>query len=155
MRNAPFYQDWKRILTQTTEETIKEVKGSHKIPCTWDRLDSTNLTGADIQDKLTEIVDPLWCDYAERRFYAARFMQQAAEYWPQAKETLTQAKDAFETMHNLMYGYILKVDLVAGSEHLNKDKFFNPDVRKEMAHIVESCENEERKVIQYLKKDEI
>lgn len=150
LRNAQFYQDWKRVLAQTTEETVKEVKGSHKIPCTWDMLHDNHLTDTNILDILTEIIDPLWCDYAERRFYAARFMQQAAEYWPQAKEMLTQAKDAFDTMHNLMYDYISKVDLVAGTEYINKDKFFNPDVRKEMAEIIKNCELEERKVIQYL-----
>lgn len=151
LHNAQFYQDWKRVLTQTTEETLKEVKFSHKIPCTWDMLHDNNLTDAGIQDKLIEIIDPLWCDYAERRFYAARFMQQAAEYLPQAKESLTQAKDAFDTMHNLMYEYISKVDLVAGMEYINKDKFFNSDVRKEMADIIACCELEERKAIQYLK----
>lgn len=149
--NKVFYDEWQRVLLQSIDEIISEVKQTHKIPCTWEALKGDDLTSAEIEKSLLEIVDPLWCDYAERRFYAARFLQQAMTFFPQAKEDLLKAAELFDTIHNLMYEYIAKVDHMAGTNFINEAKFRNPAVRKEMAAIVEQCRLNEQKAIQYLK----
>lgn len=149
--NQDFYADWKRILTQPIEHTIKEVKQTRKIPCTWGVFQEEELIDSVIDKRMLEIVDPLWCDYAERRFYAARFLQQAASYLPNAKDYLTDAQSVFDRIHCRMGEYIAKVDLVPGAEFFNQDKFSNPVIRREMAEIVEQCRLDEQAAIQHLK----
>jgi len=150
-KNHEFYVDWKRILLQPINETIKEVKRTRKIPCTWGKMQEDVLTDTAVEKQLLEIIDPLWCDFAERRFYAARFLQSASIYFPNEKESLCKAQEAFDSIHSHMYEYIEKVDLVAGTESINQEKFTNPSVRSEMAELVEQCETDEQSALKYLR----
>ncbi len=152
--NQKFYADWQHVLLQSMEETVLEAKQTRKIPCTWEMLQDNVLTSAEIEKTLLEIVDPLWCDYAERRFYAARFLEQAAVFLPKAKADLAKAMELFDEIHNLMYAYIAKVDRSAGTDFINVDKFRDSAVRREMAAIVEQCRLNEQKAVQYLKRAE-
>ncbi|MCI8633626.1 MAG: helix-turn-helix transcriptional regulator [Lachnospiraceae bacterium] len=152
--NQKFYADWQHVLLQSMEETVLEAKQTRKIPCTWEMLQDNVLTSAEIEKTLLEIVDPLWCDYAERRFYAARFLEQAAVFLPKAKADLAKAMELFDEIHNLMYAYIAKVDHSAGTDFINVDKFRDSAVRREMAAIVEQCRLNEQKAVQYLKRAE-
>ncbi len=147
MRNALFYQNWRRILSQPLEQTFREASGSRVIPCTWTPLRAEDCNQAGITEKLMEVIDPLWCDYAERRFYAARFMQQAMEFLPRAKEPLNQARAAFDQIHQMMFQYIAKVGLVPGAAQFDREKFFHPQIRTELVQIVDRCQEEEQRAV--------
>jgi hypothetical protein len=141
--NDRFFADWKRILLQSENETVQEVKVSRKIPCTWGVFDDGEISDADIIKRIPEIVEPLWCDYAERRFYAARFCQDASPYFPGIKDSLNNAREAFDRIHDRMYEYIKKVDFTPDSESINPKKFNDPAIRREMAEMAAQCSMDE------------
>ncbi|MDR0324920.1 MAG: AraC family transcriptional regulator [Oscillospiraceae bacterium] len=146
-----FFSEWLNALRSPLDETIGEIRKTRKIPCAWVNPWEEDATDAELVNKLLQIVDPLWCDYAERRFYAAQFLKQAAAHLPQAADALMKAHDAFDRIHTLMGEYIKRVDLEPGAENINMDKFNNPAVRGEMADIVEQCRLEEQNAAQYIK----
>jgi AraC-like DNA-binding protein len=94
------------------------------------------------------LIDPLWCDYAEKRFYAGQFMLQSKAFLPPYEKKLNELWHIFgKNINNLMYEYIAKVDLAPGAdtESINLTKLNTKAVRKEMSEIVDRCEEEERK----------
>gem|GEM_PF-6243250 len=94
------------------------------------------------------LIDPMWCDYAEKRFYAGQFMLQLKAFFPEYESKLNELWNIFgRNINSLMYEYIAKVDLTPGSDYdnINIEKFNNEIVRQEMCKIVNECENEERK----------
>ncbi|WP_379315532.1 helix-turn-helix transcriptional regulator [Paenibacillus puldeungensis] len=94
------------------------------------------------------LIDPMWCDYAEKRFYAGQFMLQLKAFLPQYETKLNQLWDIFgRKINSLMYEYIDKVDLTPGADcdSINKVKLNDETIRKEMCEIVNRCEEEERK----------
>lgn len=94
------------------------------------------------------LIDPMWCDYAEKRFYAGHFMLQLKPFLPEYEDKLNELWNIFGIkINSLMYEYIAKVDLDPGSDikSINTKKFNNEAVRKDMCDIVSKCEAEERK----------
>ncbi len=94
------------------------------------------------------LIDPMWCDYAEKRFYAGQFMLQLKALLPEYEKKLNDLWNIFgRNINSLMYEYIAKVDLAPGAdtESINIKKLNDETVRKEMSEIVERCEEEERK----------
>jgi len=93
------------------------------------------------------IVDPMWCDYAEKRFYAGQFMLQLRSFLPEYEDQLVELWSIFgRELNALMYDYIAKVGLEPGAEieSINYNKLQDLKVRKEMADIVSKCEEKER-----------
>ncbi|MDF2802551.1 MAG: AraC family transcriptional regulator [Anaerocolumna sp.] len=93
------------------------------------------------------VIDPMWCDYAEKRFYAGQFMLQLRAFLPQQENMLNELWNIFgRNINNFMYEYIAKVDLIPGSncESVNFSKFNDTKVRDDMSEIVINCEKEER-----------
>ncbi|WP_162162934.1 helix-turn-helix domain-containing protein [Gorillibacterium massiliense] len=100
------------------------------------------------------LIDPMWCDYAEKRFYAGQFMLQLKAFHPQYETTLNELWEIFgRKINSLMYEYIDKVDLTpgAGCESINKVKLNDETIRKEMCEIVTQCEEEERKAAELVR----
>lgn len=93
-------------------------------------------------------IDPMWCDYAEKRFYAGQFMLQLKAFFPQYENQLNELWNIFgKHINGLMYSYIEKVDLIPGSnyETINIKKFIQAETRNAMCEIIHECEKEERK----------
>lgn len=93
-------------------------------------------------------IDPMWCDYAEKRFYAGQFMLQLKAFFPQYENQLNELWNIFgKHINSLMYSYIEKVDLIPGSnyETINIKKLNQSDTRNMMCDIIHECEKEERK----------
>lgn len=94
------------------------------------------------------IVDPMWCDFAEKRFYAGQLMLQLMEYLPEFDSELVSLWKIFgENINDLMYDYIAQVDLKPGEnvQTMNMDKLRDPAVRQRMCDIISLCEEEEKK----------
>jgi AraC-like DNA-binding protein len=94
------------------------------------------------------IIDPMWCDYAEKRFYAGQFMLQLKAFFPEYENKLNELWNIFgRNINGLMYEYIAKVDLVPGAdcESINIEKLNDKTIQKEMCEIICKCEEEERK----------
>lgn len=120
LKTESFYHDWRKNLTE-----YEPLMSNHH-----------------------SFIDPMWCDYAEKRFYAGQFMLQLKAFFPEYESKLNELWNIFgRNINNLMYEYVAKVDLIPGSdcENINIEKFNNEIVRKEMCEIVNECENEERK----------
>ncbi len=93
------------------------------------------------------LIDPMWCDYAEKRFYAGQLMLQLRAFFPEYEKELNDLWNIFgRNMNSYMYEYISKVDLEPGSDYetINIDKLNNEQVRREMCEIISRCEEEER-----------
>lgn len=93
-------------------------------------------------------IDPMWCDYAEKRFYAGHFMLQLKAFLPKYENKLNELWNIFgKNINRLMYDYIAKVDLTPGSdcEKINIEKLNDKTIRNEMFEIISKCEEEERK----------
>ncbi len=94
------------------------------------------------------LIDPMWCDYAEKRFYAGQFMLQLKTFFPEHENRLNELWNIFgRNINSLMYEYIAKVDLAPGTdcENINIEKLNDETIRNEMCEIVNKCEKEERK----------
>lgn len=94
------------------------------------------------------LIDPMWCDYAEKRFYAGQFMLQLKAFLPQYEKKLNELWNILgKNINSLMYEYIAKVDLAPGTdtESINITKLNDETVRKKMSEIIDKCEEEERK----------
>jgi AraC-like DNA-binding protein len=94
------------------------------------------------------LIDPMWCDYAEKRFYAGQFMLQLKAFLPEHEKKLNELWYIFgSNINSLMYDYIAKVDLAPGAdcESINIAKLNDETVRIEMCKIINKCEEEERK----------
>lgn len=94
------------------------------------------------------IIEPMWCDYAEKRFYAGQFMLQLKTFFPEYENKLNELWNIFgRNINGLMYEYIAKVGLTPGvnCESINIEKLKDKTIQKEMCEIVSKCEEEERK----------
>lgn len=99
------------------------------------------------------LIDPMWCDYAEKRFYAGQFMLQLKAFFPEYESRFNELWNIFgRNLNSLMYDYIGKVDLAPGAdcETINFRKLNDKAVREEMCEIVNKCEIEERKAADIL-----
>lgn len=141
--NADFYERWKQYFAMSEDDYIQEVKRTHWImghgtpPITLFDDDEA------IRAELARTVDPLWCAYAERRYYAKHFMRQAKAFLPGAEEPLEQAACCFEAIEAFMDEYLRKV----GHDPVDREKLRDPRVRAEMGALVDSCQKEEGKSI--------
>lgn len=125
--NKAFYDIWRKRLTEVEDELSDE--GS--------------------------IVDPMWCDYAEKRFYAGQFVLQLREYYPQFDSELIELWKIFgEKINGLMYEYIAQVGLNPGEElqKANFERLKNKEVRCKMIEIVNRCEELEREAADTISK---
>jgi len=157
LRNTDFYSEWKRILGQTPEETIKELQLGKSNQQSWSLFESwfdqVERNDEKWTQMLNELIDPLWCDFALRRACAAMFLDQAKAFLPQAEEPIEQARISLMNIHNLMAQYPLKVGCVPGeNEIIDQSLFADPNVRNEMIDIIEKCQSEEQLVVMYLQK---
>jgi hypothetical protein len=101
------------------------------------------------------VIDPMWCDYAEKRFYAGQFMLQLKTFLPKYEKELNELWDIFgKRINGLMYQYIDKVDLAPGADcqTINISKLNDETVRKEMCELIARCEEEERKAADIISK---
>lgn len=97
----------------------------------------------------------MWCDYAEKRFYAGQFMLQLKAFFPEYESKLNELWNILgSNLNNLMYDYIDKVDLAPGADYetINFRKLNDITIREEMCEIVIKCEIEERKAADILYK---
>jgi len=157
LRNTDFYNEWKRVLGQTPDETINELKLGENKEQGWSLFESSfdrvERNDEKWMQMLGEMIDPLWCDFALRRACAAMFLDQAKAYLTQIKEPIEEARKSLMNIHDMMGQYPLKVGCVPGeSEAIDWNKFADPNVRSEMIGIVERCCCEEQQAVTYLKK---
>lgn len=99
------------------------------------------------------LIDPMWCDYAEKRFYAGQFMLQLRTFLPEHEKKLNELWNIFgRNINGFMYEYIDKVDLAPGAdcESINITKLKDEAIRKEMCEIITRCEEEERKAAEII-----
>ena len=96
-----------------------------------------------IERALLSMADPLWCDYAERRYYASNFIRQAGEFFPAQKDEMKALAGLYWEIDQNMHAY----DELSGHEHANDTVdaavFWNPEVRERLAQKVEFCRDRE------------
>lgn len=99
------------------------------------------------------LIDPMWCDYAEKRFYAGQFMLQMRTFFPEYEHQLLDLWNIYgRTINSLMYEYIAKVNLSPGEEcgSIHSLKLKEENVRREMCEIVRKCESEEQRAAEII-----
>ena len=144
MKNAKYYEDWKRYFNQTEDECIEEVKRTHYIIGYGTPPESLFEDDKKIRQELIRTIDPAWCAYSERRYYAEKFMRQAKKHFPAQANVLDEIACCFDrTSSEHMENFINKV----GREPIDRDKLRSPIVRSEMAEIIDKCKAEEKKAI--------
>ncbi|MGF7146012.1 RimJ/RimL family protein N-acetyltransferase [Anaerotaenia torta] len=144
MKNARYFNDWKRYFTQTEEECIEEAKRTHYIIGYGTPPESIFADDETIRQELVRTIDPAWSAYSERRYYAKFFMRQAQKYFPGQAQTLEEIACCFERIsHVHMEAFIRK----AGHDPVDRDKLRDPVIRLEMAEMIDQCRAEEEKAI--------
>ncbi len=152
MKNETFYEEWKRFLRLSREQAMEQVRRTGRVPGTWGTLPSDAADEGAILAKVKEIIDPLWCDFAERRFFAAHFIRQAKEFAPEGvQQQLESASAAFFRIHDLMYDYIKAVGLKQGGDTIDEEMLFEPTTREKLHGIVDGCKTHEREAIDALR----
>ena len=139
--------DWIRFLKMDKASCIAEVKRTLWVPGAWQDFTYDNLTDENILDALNSMADPLWCDYAERRYYAANFMRQARRYFPESKAEMESIAGMYWAIDSAMHEYIE----FTGHDPIDEDKFWNPEVRAKMAQCVERCRDVEMQIAERLR----
>lgn len=139
-----YYNEWKRFLRQNIKEMIAEVKRTRKVP-------SAYCIGGILEDEATEervlevmntIVDPTWCEMAERRYYIMHFFRQAALHFPEEKEAIRQIEKHFGWSNSLMGdAYVKEV----GHDPVNTEAFYKQEVRNRMADLVQQFQDADAK----------
>jgi len=118
LRYAQSFDDWKRRLTRTKDMCLVEAA-----------------------------VDPAWCAYSERRYYAKFFMRQAKAHLPEHAEILEEIARCFERIsHKHMEEFIKPV-----GNPVDRKKLRRPAVRTKMAKLIDKCRAEEEKAMTLLK----
>lgn len=156
LKNQRSYYLWQHTLNLTKEELEDELKNSSEVFSRLNNLSAKERMSPAFPEVLAPIVDPLWCEYAENRYYAAHFMRQAKKYaaeflanstaqsatssYTYTPESLTVLTELFEEtarsldkVNPLAYEYISKVD---GIDPINMRKLAEDAVRMEMSDIV-------------------
>jgi len=147
MKNSQFYEDWKRYFIQTEDECIEEAKCTHYIIGYGTPPESLFSDDDKIRTELIRTVDPAWCAYSERRYYAEKFMKQAMKYYPEQAGVLDEIACCFgRTSSEHMENFINKV----GREPIDRDKLRNLVIRAEMAEIIDKCKIEEENAVELL-----
>jgi len=99
------------------------------------------------------IIDPMWCDLAERRFYAGHFMLQLREFLPTRESDLNSLYNSLsQQINEYMIKYISLVDLEPGGEQINKEKFSELSTRKLMCNYIDQCMESEKNASILIKK---
>lgn len=132
MNNESFYDDWQKILTLTNDDCLAELKRTKKVLGRFDVLNEEELTAENVLSVLTPVADPLWCEYAEKRYYGAHFIRQAKVHFPDIAESLEQAACCLDKIGPFVDEYIGKT----GHDPVDMQKFGKLSVRKEMSEIV-------------------
>ena len=147
MKNAKYYEDWKRYFTQTEDECVEEAKRTHYIIGYGTPPESLFLDDEKIRLELVRTIDPAWCAYSERRYYAEKFMLQAKKHFSEHAQILDEIACCFDrTSSEHMANFINKV----GREQIDRDKLRDLVIRAEMAEIIDQCKVEEEKAIELL-----
>lgn len=146
LQNKKIYRQWKRILSLSREELYKELQDSPEAFSRLKHLKPEERRNFSFPEILTPIVDPLWCEYAENRYYAAHFMRQAGKYAEEftdsshaaeLSELFEETARSLDKVNPLAYEYIGKVD---GIDPINLEKLSDDSIRKEMGSIVAQWE---------------
>jgi hypothetical protein len=96
------------------------------------------------------VIEVTALELAERRWYGARFLEQAAEVLPEKKGELLSASTCFEEEHNMMWRIL---ELAGGFN--NPDvciKLIDQDLRIQIAEIVSSAGKKDAEALQHLEK---
>ena len=134
-----FFDAWVRQLSFMQSEALAEIRRTRSLPGSWRQDDAGEFgdySDDTLLDILDELVDPLWCDYAERRYYAAHLCAQAQTYFPEHKESLQQAEGCFWRLLGEMDQYINETS----HDPVNREAYWNPEVRGRMAGYVRACQ---------------
>jgi len=126
-----YYDDWENFLRLSIDEMIAEVTRTRVVP-------GANMWRRGFQDEnilkyIYQVADPAWCKMAEHRFYVMHFFNQAAEFFPNQRESLQELANHFGAVSRIMgKEYISEV----GHDPVNAEAFGNPEVRARMADCV-------------------
>jgi len=145
MKNESDYKKWINILKMTDEGIFTELKKDKQIFGRMEKLTEEEIKKEDFLSIFASIADPQWCDYAERRHYAAHFMRQAKTHFPDVEKELEDTAVTFDEVNPLMYEYIEKT-----SNPVDLEKLGSLEIRKEMSLIVEKVYEIEKKSMKAL-----
>jgi len=147
LRYARFFDDWKRYFMQTEDDCIEEAKHTHYIIGYGMPPDSLFDDEKRLRQELVRTIDPAYCAYAERRYYAKFFMRQAKDYFTAHEQALEEIACCFERIsHEHMEQFY---NLVKGKP-VDRKKLRKPAVRAKMAILIDKCRAEEEKAISLL-----
>lgn len=136
-------EEWARLLRLDHAGCVAEVRRTLRVPGSWEVLTFDNLTQETIEGALLSMADPLWCDYAERRYYAANFLRQAAAYFPERGDEMRAIAQLYQPIDALMHEY----DGLSGhggqQDAVDAAVFWKPEVRRQLAGLVERCREQE------------
>lgn len=136
--NDRFFDEWEGYFSRSEDECLEEAKRTGRL---------LGFSGMRPEDLLACIVDPLWCDYSERRYYAGHFMRQAMAHFPELSEMLERIGRHFETVNRLMEQYVART----GHDPVDRDRLADPSTRAEMGALVRRSRHEEQAATALLK----
>ncbi len=141
------YEGWKRFLRLSVPEMIAEVRRTRAVPGA--DIDPDMLDGALTDEKamagILTLVDPTWCNLAERRYYVQNFCRQAKAHFPGEAEALSAMVKHFWATSNIMGSDYVRE---AGHDPVNAEAFAAADVRERMAECVELFQQGDRQGLQ-------
>lgn len=104
-----------------------------------------------LREQFNSLVVPNVWDFAERRWYAARFIEQAIEYLPEPNDELTAAMHCFDAEHDMMYEFAGMIDHAPGRD-VNLKKLADPQIRRGMAEIIHQCYEKDIEAVKHIEK---
>ena len=148
LRYARFFNDWKRYFTQTEDECMEEAKRTRYIIGYGTPPDSLFDDEELLRQELARTIDPAYCAYSERRYYAKFFIRQAKDFFPEYEQALEEIACCFERIsHEHMEQFYEQVK----GKPVDRKKLRKPAVRAKMAKLIDLCRAEEERAISLLK----
>ena len=128
-----YSEEWEAFLRKDMGEMIAEVKRTRVVPGGDCGKYEGDATDESVRTFIEHVVDPVWCNMAERRYYIMHFFNQAANHFPGEAQALRDIANHFGWSNTIMGSDYIKE---TGHDPVNAEAFENPEVRGRMADCV-------------------
>ncbi len=144
-----YYTEWEAFLRKSMEDMIAQVRAEKHLPASnmWGKIKDSD-TDEDIRNLINSIVDPTWCEMAERRYYIMHFFRQAIKLFPEVKDEMSAIEQHFGKSNAIMgEDYIHE----AGHDPVS-EAFNDPAARNRMADCVVRWREADEKGLELVEK---
>jgi len=130
--DAHYCGEWERFLRlDSMEDMVAEALRLGYIPGA--QMFSGDLCAENARSRMDGLVDPTWCEMAERRYYIMHFFYQAALHFPEEAEAMAEIENHFGWSNTIMGDKYVNA---VGHDPVNAEAFENRKVRSSMADCV-------------------